>query len=273
MRYVSPKKSLGQHFLRGEKIAVSIAEYATANTSSDTILEIGPGRGVLTRALLGRAKKVIAIEKDARLIPLLRETFSNEITSGQLSLQEGDVLTLHLSSVGLSPGSYILAANIPYYITGAILRTIVGGDTPPTRAILLVQHEVAERIARSKKESLVSLAVKAYGTPRYVKKIPASFFSPTPKVDSAILLIENISHNNFPDIKREKKFFEILHAAFAHKRKQVGKGLETVLGERCAAALASCAISPHARAEDISLEKFLCLSSYVPTTNLSHDTK
>lgn len=261
MAHITAKKSLGQHFLRSEKIASLIAETATS-TQATTVLEIGPGEGILTRALLTRAKKIVAVEKDTRLIPRLQETFSNEVREGRLKIVEGDILTLDISSLGLRPESYILAANIPYYITGAILRTVIGGATPPCRAVLLVQHEVAMRIARSKKESLISLAIKVYGTPRYIKKIPASFFSPAPKVDSAILLIENISRKNFPTAIVEKRFFEILHAAFAHKRKQVGKELETIFGEKSTSALTSCSISPHARAEDIPLEHFLCLTNY-----------
>ena len=255
---MNAKKSLGQNFLNSQSATEEIADAAHIS-ATDTILEIGPGKGVLTRALLARSEHVIAIEKDARLIPLLKETFAGEIKNKHLTLHEGDVLTTDISTLGLSAGSYVLVANIPYYITGAIFRDVIGGSTPPTSAVLLVQHEVADRIARSKKESILSLAVKAYGTPRYIKKVSAASFSPAPKVDSAILLIENISRKNFSTNAQEKRFFDIVHAAFAHKRKKLGGNLKSLFGERLASSLAQCSIDPNARAEDVELPKWLCL--------------
>lgn len=239
-------------------MAATIAETARI-TPEDTVLEIGPGEGMLTKHLLATGARVIAIEKDDRLIPILKETFAQETQAGRFHLVHGDILSLDLATLGLAPGSYLLTANIPYYITGAIFRTVVGGPVPPARAVVLVQHEVAVRIARDKKESLASLAIKAYGTPRYIKKVPASFFKPAPNVDSAILLIDDISRTHFVSHGSEERFFEILHAAFAHKRKQVGKGLQSVLGETTEEALARCAVSPTARAEDLSLDQYLCL--------------
>lgn len=254
------KKSLGQNFLNSGAVTDEIAGAARLS-SRDIVLEIGPGKGVLTRALITHSEHVIAIEKDARLLPLLKETFASEIKNGHLTLHEGDILTTDVSAFGISAGSYVLVANIPYYITGAIFRDVIGGATPPSRAVLLVQHEVADRIARQKKESILSLAVKAYGMPQYIKKVSASFFSPTPKVDSAILLIENISKQNFRTPAEEKTFFNILHAAFAHKRKKLGGNLKPLLGENVASVLANCNIDPNARAEDVPLEKWLCLTT------------
>ncbi|OHA84583.1 MAG: ribosomal RNA small subunit methyltransferase A [Candidatus Yonathbacteria bacterium RIFOXYC1_FULL_52_10] len=253
------KKSLGQNFLRSETMAQGIADAARIELR-DTVLEIGPGEGMLTKKLLTTGAQIIAIEKDDRLIPILNETFAKEVRAGQLKLIHADILNAQLSDYGLRATDYILCANIPYYITGAIFRNVIGGPIPPKRAVVLVQHEVAVRIARDPKESLASLALKAYGVPRYVRKVPASFFKPAPNVDSAILLIEDISRKNFVSQGSEEKFFEILHAAFAHKRKKVGKGLESVLQERTDEILSRCTVSRDARAEDLSLEQFLCLA-------------
>lgn len=256
---IRTKKSLGQNFLRSETMAQAIADTARI-TPTDTILEIGPGEGMLTKKLLETGARVIAIEKDDRLISVLQETFAPEIREGKFCLIHGDILEITLTDHGFSAGNYVLCANIPYYITGAIFRNIIGGPVPPKRAVVLVQHEVAVRIARDPKESLASLAIKAYGTPRYIKKVPASFFKPAPNVDSAILLIDDISRKNFVSQSSEEKFFEILHATFAHKRKKVGKGLESVLKDRTDTTLERCAVSRDARAEDLSLEQFLCLA-------------
>jgi 16S rRNA (adenine1518-N6/adenine1519-N6)-dimethyltransferase len=128
--------------------------------------------------------------------------------------------------------------------------------------VLLVQKEVAERIAREKKESILSLSVKAYGAPKYIKTVPAGAFSPPPAVDSAILAIEKISRNNFASEVQEKRFFELLHAGFAHKRKLLARNLENVLGTDTAAAMERVDIPLKARAEDIPLRQWLVLSDH-----------
>src|SRR3989339_1376563 len=155
------KKSLGQNFLRSETMAQGIADAARIELR-DTVLEIGPGEGMLTKKLLTTGAQIIAIEKDDRLIPILNETFAKEVRAGQLKLIHADILNAQLSDYGLRATDYILCANIPYYITGAIFRNVIGGPIPPKRAVVLVQHEVAVRIARDPKESLASLALKAY---------------------------------------------------------------------------------------------------------------
>lgn len=251
------KKSLGQHFLISSHYLALIAETATIS-AGEHVLEIGPGEGALTRELLSRGATVHAVEKDHRLIPVLRETFAKEIESGSLLLQEGDVLEEEVSV----PQPYKLVANIPYYITGAILEKFLSHTTAPTTMVLLVQKEVAERIARSEKESILSLSVKAYGTPTYIKTVPAGAFSPPPEVDSAILLIENISRNNFEDAEHEKRFFELLHAGFAHKRKLLKRNLEGVLGERVGEAFAQANVPEDARAEDVPLEAWLKIARH-----------
>ena len=230
----------------------------------ERILEIGPGDGALTAALLARGAEVVAIEKDARLIPVLEEKFMEEIREKKLSLIEGDVLEIGIETLELKNRAYKLVANIPYYITGAIMEKFLSASVQPSAMTLLVQKEVAERIARDKKESILSLSVKAYGTPRYVHTVPAGAFSPPPKVDSAILHIDAVSRANFTTIEQEKRFFELVHAGFAHKRKLLARNLEPVLGKDYARILKDAGVPENARAEEMPLEVWLGLSKSKP---------
>lgn len=244
------KKSLGQHFLHSPNVIEKIIT-AAEFTGKETVLEIGPGKGVLTERLLEHAQRVVAIEKDRRLIPELSEKFKASIAEGKLTVVEGDALSVDIEHLGLTTNNFSLVANIPYYITGEILRTYLSGKMQPNLAILLVQKEVAERIARSKKESLLSLSVKVYGRPSYIATVPKGAFRPTPKVDSAILKIEQISRNFFADID-ETFFFAVLKKGFGQKRKQLVGNLssfaprETILG-----IFDDLKLPPDVRAEDI----------------------
>ena len=245
------KKSLGQNFLRSKKILNDIVE-AGKVVPGETVLEAGPGEGTLTEAILATGTKVVAVEKDRRLIPLLQTKFAREIQSGMLTITEGDILDFDPSV--LETTNYKLIANIPYYITGQFLRKFLEAEHQPKTMVILVQKEVAERIvARDGKESLLSISVKAYGTPRYVETVKAGNFSPAPNVDSAILAIENISKKFFTGIS-EKEFFTILKAGFAHKRKMLAGNLDITKDQ-----LATCDILGNARAEELSLEQWKCL--------------
>lgn len=250
------KKSLGQNFLMHQQTAARIAD-AAGITKDDLVLEIGAGTGMLTRELLARAKKVIAIEADRELVPVLRETFASEIEKGSLELIEGDVRTF--DAVTLEE-SYKLVANIPYYITGEIIRAFLTAEHKPSSMTLLVQKEVAERIARSKKESLLSLSVKAYGTPRIEFKVPRGAFVPAPSVDSAVLSIVDI-HSAFDTKEHENKFWEVLHASFAHKRKRLAKNLEVLSSkEAIMNAFGTVELSDSVRSEDVPLSKWRALT-------------
>ena len=251
------KKSLGQHFLRSAHYLSLIANAAEV-AAGDTILEIGPGEGALTEVLLSRSARVVAVEKDRRLIPLLKEKFSKE----KFALHEADVLEIPISKLKL-PREYKIAANIPYYITGALLKKFLSAKQQPSTLVFLVQKEVAERVARSTKESILSLSVKAYGTPRYLKTVPRGAFSPPPKVDSAILLVENISRKNFTGARHEKRFFELVRASFAHKRKRLASNLAPLLGKEHSHILQNVGISENARAEDVPLPQWLALSAII----------
>ncbi len=249
------KKSLGQHFLKSEKALTQIVDAADPS-GDDVILEIGPGTGVLTEKLLFFGGKVVAIEKDRELIPLLQERFSKDIDVGKLDLIKQDVLKFDPSVMKFyKDHPYKLVANIPYYITGAIIEKFLSTEHQPEQMVLLIQKEVAERIvARNKKESVLSIAVKAYSTPRIVAKVPAGAFNPPPKVDSAIISIENISREFFKDCD-EGAFFKVLKFIFGKKRKQILGSLADYVKDRDLAAhvLARSGIFPASRPEDLAL--------------------
>jgi 16S rRNA (adenine1518-N6/adenine1519-N6)-dimethyltransferase len=247
------KKSLGQNFLKSKEALRDIV--AAGNISAtDVILEIGPGKGVLTEQLLQKAGKVIAVEKDTELVALLTEKFKKEINTGTLELITADILTFDPTAFGLKPSVYKIIANIPYYITGAIIEKFLTAEVQPERMVLLLQKEVAKRIvAHDEKESILSISVKAFGTPKYIGTVKAKYFSPAPKVDSAILLIENISHTFFNDLD-EQHFFSVVKAGFAHKRKMLMGNLKKQFPDKDSEKIFSDKkISPTIRAEDISL--------------------
>lgn len=245
------RKSLGQHFLMHARIAERIALAANLALGA-VVFEIGPGTGMLTRELLKRAKKVVALEADAELFEKLQADFINEIAEGRLELIHGDIRTYPLNTTTVGNSGYEVVANIPYYLTGEIFRMFLSSPNQPSSMTLLVQKEVAERIARSKKESMLSLSVKAYGTPKYEFTVPRGAFRPAPKVDSAVLTIRGISRKNFSSPKEEERFFTLLHAGFAHKRKFVRKNLAD-------AGLPTGTIPEKARAEDLPLSVWLAL--------------
>lgn len=259
MEKLRPKKSLGQHFLTSLAHVRAVADAGDVH-EGDTVLEVGPGKGVLTQELLSRGARVIAVEKDDRLIGHLSKTFAAEIKKRRLRIIHGDILDVSLARASL-PDTFKAVANIPYYITGAFLRKLLTEIRQPARAALLVQKEVAERIARSPKESLLSLSIKAYGTPRYVRTVPRGAFAPAPTVDSAILSIEGISRARFASLREENRFFELLHAGFAQKRKYVARNLERVAEKASIeAAFRSLSLTSSVRAEDVSLSNWLALS-------------
>jgi len=249
---VEKKKSLGQHFLHSKSYLNAVADAAHIK-EGDAVVEIGPGEGALTEVLLERGARVTAIEKDSRLIPLLREKFKHfDISKFQVT--EGDALEFDIAKLKIE--NFKLIGNIPYYITGALFKKFLTSPHQPSTLVFLIQKEVAERIARSKKESILSLSIKAYGTPKYIKTVPAGAFCPPPKVDSAILAVENISRKNFVDNAHEAKFFELVKKGFSQKR----KFLKNNLVPDYASVLQKTAIDDKARAEDVPLGRWLALS-------------
>lgn len=246
-----PQKSLGQYFLTSRAVARDIVSAADLS-KDEVVLEVGPGTGMLTKALLPYTRKVIAVEKDTELIRHLRKILAQEISEGRLVLVNDDIRNFSAPEERL----WKIVANIPYYITGDIIRRFLSASAQPERIVLLVQKEVAFRIARSKKESVLSISVKAYGTPRYVKTIGARHFKPRPKVDSAILAIEDISRDFFKDID-EIAFFTLVKAGFAHKRKLLVNNIRHLFKKETPEhALDACDIPQKARAEDLALEQW-----------------
>lgn len=247
------KKSLGQNFLTSVPARIAIVE-AGEVTPEDNVLEIGPGRGFLTKALLETGARVTALEKDRDLIPILSEMFKD---SSNFSLVEGDALTYEPEEA-----PYKLIANIPYYITGAILERYLSHRNQPSVMVVLVQKEVAERVcAREGKESILSLSVKAYGDPKLVYRVSKGSFNPSPTVDSAVLQIRNISRTNFTNQYHEQLFFKLVKAGFAHKRKLLISNLKGHFASQNLHLLfEELSLSPSVRAEDVHLSSWLELS-------------
>ena len=257
------KKSLVQNFLRDPKILRKIVDFARIE-KGDTVVEVGPGEGTLTKFLLERASRVIAVEKDNKLAGMLQEKFREEIIDNRLQIIVGDILDYKLKTI-----NYKLIGNIPYYITGEIFRKFLESKNQPQSLTFVVQKEVVERImARDGKESILSISIKAYGTPDSPAGeggvIKAGSFVPKPKVDSAVISIRDINKERFKGITPptpltlrggpEKRFFEILKKGFAHKRKVLANNLGVSKGT-----FDTLGIRDMARAEDLSVEDWFRL--------------
>lgn len=247
------KKSLGQNFLKSEAALRKIIEAGNL-TIKDTVLEIGPGKGALTKRLLQSAGKVIAVEKDDELTIFLQEKFEEYTKNHKLLLKNEDILDFQIPETI----TYKVIANIPYNITGSILKKFLTATNQPEKMVLMVQLEVAKRIvATDHKESILSISVKVYGNPKIVMRVPSRYFSPAPKVDSAVIVIENISRKFFEENKiDEVKFWELIKTGFSHKRKRLSgnlkkffpdkKSLPAKLGDK--------------RAEDLTLSDWILLA-------------
>ena len=257
---IRAKKSLGQNFLISPRIVDAIA-VAGEIKAGETVIEIGPGKGTLTKALLSAGAKVRAIEKDDRLIPVLANEFKNEIEKGDLTLIHGDALLMKSDEMIGNTESYKVIANIPYYITGALIRNFLSAENKPLSMILMVQKEVATRaIARDGKESILSLSIKAYATPELVMNVSRGNFFPIPNVDSAVIKLRDIK-NPFKDSKSEERFFAIVRAGFSAKRKKLISNLESVVPrEELEEKFKTLGLGENTRAEDVNLETWLKLA-------------
>jgi len=215
---IQPKKELGQNFLQNKEVLSNIIKLGELK-EDDIVIEIGPGRGNLTQELIKSAKKVIAIEKDRDLVQLLREKFSSV---KNLKIIEGDIRDLFIKnqlSIVKDSEHYKLIANIPYYLSSFILRRFLEINNKPKKIVLLLQKELAERICEKPgKMSLISIMVNFYGIPSLGPIVKKEKFDPVPKVDSQILVIDNIKSPKNID---EKTFFRILRIGFAQKRKKL----------------------------------------------------
>lgn len=233
--------------------------------SRKTVLEIGPGTGALTQELLRRGAHVVAVEADTRAIDTLKRRFQKEIENGQLLIHHKDARELFPSEFGLHPHQYQVVANIPYYLSGLLLRQLLDTEYQPQSLVLLIQKELAERIARAEKESLLSLSVKAFGDPSYICTIKRSHFTPPPNVDSAILAVRNISHA-LVGRALEPQFFQLLHLGFRQKRKQLMSNFAPQFDrETLAREFQVAGIAPNIRAEDMTLEQWVTLATRLPS--------
>ncbi len=255
------KKSLGQNFLKCSWVSSKMI-FAASLQESETVLEIGPGKGALTKSLLRAGAQVIAVEKDERLIEFLKDKFSDEISKGQLVLYNTDIKDIIKDMRFLKGlGRYKLIANIPYYISGELLRLFLTLQNKPELIVFLVQKEVAQRVVSSK-ESLLSLSVKFFGEPEYIATVGKKCFTPSPKVDSAILKIA--VKKRLPYGELEDEFFKVLHAAFSSKRKKLINNLSPLCDkESLQEFFKGHKWSENLRAEDLSLEKYLELLSFM----------
>jgi 16S rRNA (adenine1518-N6/adenine1519-N6)-dimethyltransferase len=251
------KKRLGQHFLSDPNLLARIAD-AVGATDADTVIEIGPGRGALTKHLLKRAGRVIAIELDRELAPMLAEKWRDE---PRLQIVEGDVLEQDLGA--LAGGPYLLAGNVPYNITTPILFHAMRHPRP-TRAVYLVQREVAERVVAapgSDAYGALSVNVQALAHAELLFGVSAKAFSPPPKVESAVI---RIVPRETPLLRPEEEdpFRILVQGAFGLRRKQMRRVIRTVRNwdaARADVALTAAGIDPEARPETLSPDDFLRL--------------
>ncbi len=252
--HVQPKKSLGQNFLVDPNGLIKVLQAAQL-TPDDTVLEIGAGLGSLTYLLAQQVKYVVAVELDKRLIPPLTQVLAG---FDNITIKQGDMLKLSPDAL-LGAAHYVVVANIPYYITSALIRHLLEADHKPTRMVLTIQQEVAERIlARDGKMSLLALSVQVYGKPELKARIPAGCFYPPPEVDSAVLSIELYEEPLFPSESLDL-FFKLAHAGFAQKRKTLRNTLATGMNESPAWAeklLTAAGIDPQRRAETLSMQEW-----------------
>lgn len=247
------KKSLGQHFLNSDHIPKQMCDAADI-IPGDLVVEIGPGTGALTAVLLQQGAVVLAIETDNRAIVTLETTFASAIAAGNLKVIKADARKLDLDQLGLTAQKYKVVANIPYYLSGLLFRTFLDSRCQPHTLVFLVQKELAERIARDKKESLLSLSVKAFGIPTYITTVNRGHFTPPPKVDSAIIKVTDINHSYF-DTFSQDLFFQVIRAGFGSKRKQLAPNLRQLFPVTTTkSALEEIALPTAVRAEDLSLQ-------------------
>jgi 16S rRNA (adenine1518-N6/adenine1519-N6)-dimethyltransferase len=247
-------KALGQNFLQDPGVLEKIVQAAGVEPN-DTVLEIGPGLGSLTRHLALAAQAVVAVELDRRLIPVLEEVLAPHPNA---RVVQGDIL--ELSPADLIPGrDYLVAANVPYYITSAIFRHLLESQPRPRRITLTVQKEVAERVCAQPGDlSLLALSIQVYGRPSTAARIPAAAFHPPPKVDSAVLRVEMHPEPRIPAGQLET-FFRLAKAGFSQKRKTLRNSLSAGLGiapARAAALLEQAGLDPMRRAETLSIEEW-----------------
>ena len=257
-----PKKELGQHWLTDRFILGEIADTAQI-ASDDTVLEIGPGLGTLTSELLARAKNVVAVEFDAELARKLPGQFPGK----NLVVKNEDILSFDLSSL---PANYVVVANVPYYITSKIVQKLMTAAHKPRVVVLLVQKEVAQRIAAAPGNmSILAISAQVYAEAELGLEVPRQFFTPPPKVDSQVIILRTRAQP-LVSATDEKRFFRVVKAAFSAKRKKLRSSLAGGLAmskPEVETMLAAANISPDARAEDLSIEQWRQIANITHITS------
>lgn len=247
----APKKSLGQHWLRDRGVLEHIADCADIS-KDDVVLEIGPGLGTLTSELLRRAKKVIAVEFDPELARKLPAQFPGK----DLEVIQQDILSFDLTAL---PPGYKVVANVPYYITSKIVQLLMTSSNRPAVAVLLVQKEVAQRLAAIPGDmSILAVSAQLYADVSLGDIVPAALFTPPPKVDSQVVVLWTRSAA-LVDPDDEKMFFRVVKAGFSAKRKKLRSALAGGLGiskTEAEVLLKDAEINPEARAEALSLDEW-----------------
>ncbi len=256
---IHPKKRLGQNFLVDEAALGKVAAAAEL-APGDTVLEIGAGLGSLTRHLAGMAGRVVAVEFDEELLPALHDTLKGY---NQVELVQGDILRLDLDGRLKLPAGYKVAANIPYYITSAVIRHLLEARVRPQQIVLMVQREVAERMmAQPDDMNLLAVSVQFYSQPSRVARVSAGAFYPRPDVDSEIVRLE-VRARPAVEVPDTEGFFRVVKAGFSQKRKQLrnalGGGLQLEPAQ-VDALLAEAGVTSQRRAETLTLAEWAAVA-------------
>lgn len=251
-------KSLGQHWLKDQTILSDITNLAEIK-ANDTVLEIGPGLGTLTSHLLKNAEKVIAVEFDRELARKLPDQFPGK----NLEVINEDILGFNLAAL---PSGYKVVANVPYYITSKIVQKLMTAEHQPSRVVLLVQKEVAERIAAGPGDmSILGISAQVFAEATLGPVVLAKYFTPPPKVDSQVVILTTREKPLYDDIP-EKDFFRVVKAGFSAKRKKLRSSLSGGLAmdkKIVEDVLARSKIDANARAEDLSIKDWCALTRHL----------
>jgi len=258
IKMAGPKKSLGQHWLKDRDVLAAIADDAEIR-EGDTVLEIGPGLGTLTSELLKRAARVVAVELDEDLAAKLPGQFPGK----NLEVIQQDILQYDLSKL---PKDYVVVANVPYYITSKIIKLLLGSPNKPRQIVLLVQKEVAERLAAEPGQlSILAISAQVFAEVSLGDMVPAKMFTPPPKVDSEVVILKTRAQSLLGNVD-EADFFRVVKAGFSAKRKKLRSSIAGGLGiskEEAERILMKAQINPDERAEALTIEAWRKLAEIV----------
>jgi len=264
---LAPRKGLGQHYLTDPNILAGIVT-AAALPPDAVVIEVGPGPGTLTAELAQKAGRLVAVELDTRLAPMLAQLYAD---APHVHILQGDALTLTPDQILSSTGGmapYFVIGNLPYYITSALLRHFLEADPPPERMVVTIQQDVAHRIiAKPPQMSILAVAVQAYTQPKIVRQLPPGAFTPPPKVHSAVLRLDRLP-SPLVSPNQRRHFFSIVRAGFGQKRKTLRNSLSSGLNLsplQVEDTLVAVGLSPKQRAQELDLQQWLAISKALAT--------